>query len=62
MNKRLIIISILFQALAMSAFGQEPDRDALLGMMIGKYGQATVSIPFPGSRELDILSLNVSLS
>ena len=62
MNKRLIIILILFQALTISSRGQDPEKDTLLGRLIGKYGQATVSIPLPGARELELLSGNVSVS
>ncbi len=61
MSKKLIIILILLQVLAISSPGQNPDRDNLLRMMIAKYGQANVTVPGPGVEEMDLLSRQVSI-
>ncbi len=62
MNKRLIIILILLQVLAMKSTAQDAARDNLLKMMIGRYGQAAVSIPLPDKSSFLELSRNVSIN
>lgn len=62
MNSRLIIILILLQVLSVMSTAQEPERDDLLKKIVGNFGQVTVSMPFPGSRDMDVLTRNVSVS
>jgi hypothetical protein len=44
------------------SIAQEPVRDDLLKIMVARYGEATVSMPFPGAGDMDVLSRNVSIS
>jgi len=61
MNNRLIIIVILLQVLSVKSIAQEPVKDDLLKIMVGRFGQATVSMPFPGAGEMDVISRNASV-
>ncbi len=62
MCKRLIVILILLQILAVKAFSQVSGNDNRLRTIINQKGQATVSIPLPGAKEISILSKTISIS
>jgi hypothetical protein len=62
MNKRLIVILFLLHVFALESLPQNIEKDNLLRMIISSYGQATVTIPKPGAREIDDLTRNVSIS
>jgi hypothetical protein len=62
MAKRLIIILFLLHSVAFQCLSQNSDKDNLLRSEVNQYGQARVNIPFPGIREVNALSGNVSVS
>ena len=62
MTKRVIIILFLLKFLVANCFSQNPGNDDLLRETIRRYGQARVSIPFPGVRVISALSDKVSIS
>jgi hypothetical protein len=62
MTRRLIIILFLAQILIPDCFPQNYADDYLLRETIRLYGQARVSIPFPGARVISDLSDKVSIS
>jgi hypothetical protein len=62
MTRRLIIILFLAQILIPDCFPQNYADDHLLRETIRLYGQARVSIPFPGARVIGDLSDKVSIS
>jgi hypothetical protein len=62
MAKRLVIILFLLPSVAFQCLSQNSDKDNLLRSEVNQYGQARVNIPFPGIREVNALSGNVSVS
>jgi len=63
MIKRLKIILSLFTLFTFWCYSQLPSGgDELLRETIRKYGQVRITIPFPGSKQVNELSQNVSVS
>jgi hypothetical protein len=62
MTKRLLIFSILLIQTVLYSWSQNADKDYRLRNLVRQYGQAEVSIPYPGSKVLDIITRNVSIA
>lgn len=62
MVKRLIIILFLLPFFTFPCFSQDTESNKLLRSMVSQYRQARVSIPFPGIKEVNAISGNVSVS
>ena len=62
MCKRLIVILVLLQIFTAEASSQVPDNDNRLRNIINQKGQATVTIPRPGAKEMAILTKSISIS
>jgi hypothetical protein len=61
MNYRLIVILLLFSILSLESLSQEMNNDNQLRTMISSYGQASVSMPASGAKDISTLSRHVSI-
>jgi hypothetical protein len=61
MFKKIAFI-FFFSLINLSVWSQEAGKDYLLRNIVKRYGQADVSIPYTGTREMDLLTRNVSIT
>ncbi len=62
MTKHLLILLFFLTWVASLAWSQNINKDNQLRNLVREYGQAEVSIPYPGARAMDILTRNVSIT
>lgn len=62
MHNRLVILLLVFLFCSPELFSQEKQKDDRLRSIVNSSGQAAVTIPFPGAREMSVLSHKVSIS
>ena len=62
MTKRLLILSLLFARVITLSWSQDANKDNQLRNLVIEYRQAEVTIPYPGSVVMDILTKNVSIT
>jgi hypothetical protein len=62
MIKRLLILQIFITTFVGLAWSQNADKDNQLRNLVREYRQAEVTIPYPGLKQMDILTGNVSIS
>lgn len=62
MTKRLLISVYLIVLITQLVWAQEINRDNQLRNLVKEFRQAEVSIPFPGIKEMEPLTRNVSIS
>lgn len=62
MIKNLLILFFVFSSSVQWCFSQNESDDEKLRSIVSEKGQAEVTIPNPGSREIDRLTRNVSIS
>jgi hypothetical protein len=55
------LILFLLVSFHLKASAQDTGKDDLLRFLVGKYGQAELSIQYPGAGEMDIITRNVSV-
>jgi len=61
MTKRLLILSLLFARVITLSWSQDANKDNQLRNLVIEYRQAEVTIPYPGSVVMDILTKTVQL-
>jgi hypothetical protein len=62
MINRYLLISFFYISLILPLNGQVQDHDQALRDEVRKYGQAGVTIPYPGRQETDIITRHVSIT
>lgn len=62
MIKRIVILFLFLSITFSESFAQDAVRDNLLRETVAKYGQAEVSIPYPGYSATNLISAKVSIS
>jgi hypothetical protein len=62
MFRKLIAFIILILFVSLTLRSQETGKDIRLRNLVKEYSQADVSIPYPGPREMDLLTRNVSIT
>jgi hypothetical protein len=62
MTKRLLLLLFLLTLVGPFTWAQAINKDNQLRNLVREYRQAEVSIPYPGSGAMDILTRNVSIS
>lgn len=62
MLKRLPLILFILQIFTSWCYSQYNDKDSQLRDIVRKFGQAEVTISYPGTKAIDLLTRNVSIS
>ena len=62
MTKRLLILLFLFTPVTSLLWSQVVNKDNQLRNLVREYRQAEVSIPYPGTKAIDVLTRNVSIT
>jgi hypothetical protein len=62
MVKRFLILSFLLLLIIPLVLSQEIDKDNKLRNLVGEFRQAEVTIPYPGTKAIETLTRNVSIT
>jgi hypothetical protein len=62
MKKRLLILLFLLTWISSLTWSQNIDKENQLRNLVKEYGQAEVSIPYPGAKAMEILTRKISIT